>query len=90
MGHLPSTPAFAGMVSLLNEARLQAGQPALGFLNQWIYQNADAFTDVVLGTNAIGRDAVPAKLGFNATTGWDPVTGLGTPLFGKLLKAALN
>jgi len=89
-GTSASTPAFAGMVSLLNEARLQAGQPALGFLNQWIYQNADAFTDVVLGTNAIGRDAVPAKLGFNATTGWDPVTGLGTPLFGKLLKAALN
>ncbi|KAH8830314.1 peptidase S8/S53 domain-containing protein [Flagelloscypha sp. PMI_526] len=24
--------------------------------------------------------------GFNATAGWDPVTGLGTPNFGKLLK----
>jgi hypothetical protein len=26
--------------------------------------------------------------GFNATAGWDPVTGLGTPDFGKLKKIA--
>ena len=25
--------------------------------------------------------------GFNATKGWDPVTGLGTPNFAKLLTA---
>jgi hypothetical protein len=25
--------------------------------------------------------------GFSATTGWDPVTGLGTPNFDRLLKA---
>lgn len=26
--------------------------------------------------------------GFNATAGWDPVTGLGTPVFSKLITAA--
>ena len=87
-GTSASTPAFAGMVSLLNEARLQAGMPALGFLNPWIYKNADAFTDVVLGTNAIGRGDYPLDYGYNATKGWDPATGLGSPLFDKLLAAA--
>ena len=43
-------------------------------------------------TNAIGHQpgrpgpvgATP--YGFNCTAGWDPVTGLGTPRFGELLK----
>ena len=42
-----SAPAFAGMVSLLNEARLKAGKPTMGFLNPFLYANPDAFTDVV-------------------------------------------
>ena len=65
--------------------------PPLGFLNPWLYANADAFTDVTVGTNAIGHQpgrpgpvgATP--YGFNCTAGWDPVTGLGTPRFGELL-----
>ena len=67
-------------------------KPPLGFLNPWLYANADAFTDVTVGTNAIGHQpgrpgpvgATP--YGFNCTAGWDPVTGLGTPRFGELLK----
>jgi len=55
-----------------------------------LYQNADCFTDVTLGTNAIGRGNGPIKYGFNATKGWDPATGLGTPKFEKLLAAALK
>jgi subtilase family serine protease len=88
-GTSASTPAFAGLVSLINDARIQAGKKQLGFLNPFLYQNADAFTDVTLGTNAIGRGNGPIAYGFNATAGWDPATGLGTPIFGKLLKAAL-
>ena len=89
-GTSASTPAFAGMVALLNEARIQHGKPPMGFLNPFLYQNADAFTDVTLGTNAIGRGGEPLKYGFNATKGWDPATGLGTPRFDKLLIAALK
>lgn len=88
-GTSASTPAFSGIVSLLNEARIQKGKKALGFLNPFIYQNKDCFKDVTLGTNAIGRGTGPIKYGFNATEGWDPATGLGTPLFDKLLAAAL-
>ena len=36
-GTSASAPAFAGLVSLWNEARLQAGKPALGFLNPMLY-----------------------------------------------------
>jgi subtilase family serine protease len=89
-GTSASAPAFAGMVALLNEARMQKGEPAMGFLNPFLYQNADAFKDVTLGTNAIGRGDGPIKFGFNCTKGWDPATGLGTPIFPKLLSAALN
>ena len=49
----------------------------------------DAFTDVVAGSNKVGRGAQPLPYGFNCSKGWDPATGLGTPLFQKLLKAAL-
>jgi len=88
-GTSASTPAFAGMVSLLNEARLQRGMKPLGFLNPWLYKNADAFTDVTKGTNAIGRFTnAPLAYGFNCTVGWDAATGLGTPRFDKLLAAA--
>lgn len=89
-GTSASAPAFAGMVSLLNEARAQKSKAPLGFLNPFLYAHADAFRDVTLGTNAIGRGTGPIKYGFNATAGWDPATGLGTPIFDKLLDAALN
>ena len=36
-GTSASTPTFAGIVSLLNSARLSERRPPLGFLNPWIY-----------------------------------------------------
>jgi subtilase family serine protease len=89
-GTSASAPTFAGLVSLLNEARLQDGKAAMGFLNPFLYKNADAFFDVTKGTNAIGRGTGPIKYGFNCTKGWDPATGIGTPMFDKLLKASKN
>jgi tripeptidyl-peptidase-1 len=89
-GTSASAPLFAGLVSLLNEARLQKDMPAMGFLNPWLYAHADALTDIVEGTNAIGRGGSPSPYGFNCTDGFDPVTGLGTPNFMKMLAAALS
>ncbi|KAJ6515437.1 tripeptidyl peptidase A [Mycena sanguinolenta] len=84
-GTSAATPTFAGLVALLNDARLAAGRPALGFLNPLLYQRGEhAFNDVVSGTNP--GCGTP---GFNATKGWDPVTGLGTPDFKELLKACV-
>jgi len=63
-GTSASTPAFAGFVSLLNEARQKAGKPAMGYLNPFLYQNPDAFRDVTVGTNAFGRGTGPIEYGF--------------------------
>jgi len=89
-GTSASAPAFAGMVSLLNEARLTASKPALGFLNPFIYQHPEAFMDVTVGSNRISRGGQPLADGWDCVKGWDPATGFGTPDFQKLLKAALN
>ncbi|KAJ6616233.1 tripeptidyl peptidase A [Mycena sp. CBHHK59/15] len=51
-GTSASTPAFAGLVALLNDARLSRGHSPLGFLNLLIYKKgANAFNDIVLGNN---------------------------------------
>ncbi|KAI0838655.1 subtilisin-like protein [Hypoxylon sp. FL0890] len=96
-GTSAAAPTFAAIVSLLNNARIQSGQMPLGFLNPWLYSEAanGALTDIVLGGSkgCTGTDiysGLPAPYvpgaGWNATKGWDPVTGLGTPLFDKLLE----
>ena len=85
-----SSPSFAAMVSLLNEARLKAGKPQMGFLNPFLYANPDAFFDVVKGTNAYGRGPFTTPVGFACAPGWDAATGLGTPHYDKLLAAALT
>jgi len=100
-GTSASAPLFAAVVSLLNNARLAQDKPPLGFLNPWLYsaqvQKAGGLTDIVDGgsTGCTGKDAysglptpyVPYA-SWNATPGWDPVTGLGTPVFDKLLEAS--
>jgi len=89
-GTSASAPMFASLISLINDARLQAGKTQMGYLNPWIYKNTDAFTDVVLGNNGIGRGWDQyLKYGFNCTKGWDPVTGVGTPIFDKMMAAAM-
>merc|ERR1712066_23603 len=90
-GTSASAPTFSGLVSLLNEARLKAGEPAMGYLNPWLYQHPEAFTDITVGTNAIGRGGESlGKYGFECAKGWDPVSGLGTPVFSKMLSAAMG
>merc|ERR1712039_1125779 len=88
-GTSASTPAFAALVSLLNEARLEAGKKPMGYINPFLYQNPDAFTDVTVGTNAIDSKGKPLRYGFPCAKVWDTVTGLGTPIFDKLLAKAL-
>jgi len=77
-----ASPTAAGLFSLLNDVRMQAGKPSLGFLNPFIYQNAAAFHDVTTGSSSgcSFRDGWPAK------KGWDAVTGVGTPNYAALAK----
>merc|ERR1712216_326182 len=81
-GTSASCPVVAGVFALLNDARLAAGKPALGFLNPFIYQNAAAFNDVTSGKNNAGIGN-----GFTAIKGWDAATGMGTPNYEALVKA---
>ncbi|KID87038.1 tripeptidyl-peptidase 1 precursor [Metarhizium guizhouense ARSEF 977] len=87
MGTSASAPVFASIIQLINSDRLLNGKKPLGFLNPWLYSSAaPALTDITNGSNS-GCGNINGK-GFQAVQGWDPVTGLGTPNFEKLLKVA--
>ncbi|KZT02535.1 subtilisin-like protein [Laetiporus sulphureus 93-53] len=80
-----SAPTFASIVALINDRRLAAGNSTLGFLNPFLYYNAStAFHDIVSGYNL----GFANHSAFYATSGWDPITGLGTPNFTRLEAAA--
>ena len=68
-GTSASSPTFASVVALLNDARLNLGMAPLGFLNPFLYsQGAAALNDITEGSNpGCGTD------GFPAVPGWDPV-----------------
>jgi len=80
-----SSPQFAGLVAIADQI---AGH-GLGLINPTLYNLAAGpsygtyFYDVTTGNN----QADPAVPGFPATTGWDPVTGLGTPNAATLVPA---
>ncbi|KAF7329705.1 Family S53 protease-like protein [Mycena kentingensis (nom. inval.)] len=80
-GTSASTPVFASVIALLNDELLAAGKPPLGFLNPFLYsaEGRAALNDVTVGKNP--GCGTP---GFNATAGWDPASGLGTPNYAKL------
>ncbi|KAJ5726859.1 Tripeptidyl-peptidase sed2 [Penicillium malachiteum] len=95
-----AAPTFAGVIALLNDARIQAGKAPMGFLNPWLYSDGrtalnDITTGGSTGCDGNGRFSGPTNGGpivpyasWNATQGWDPVTGLGTPDFAKMRTAA--
>ena len=72
-----SAPVWAGFCALMNEARLKAGKPALGFLNPLIYplMGTPAFRDVTSGSNGA----------FHCNSGYDRVTGIGAPNVKELI-----
>ncbi|WP_099905397.1 S53 family peptidase [Streptomyces sp. TLI_171] len=77
-------PEWAGLVSIAD----QINGGGLGLINPALYKIAGDpgtyaadFYDITLGNNT----ADPSVPGYPVTTGWDPVTGLGTPNAAKLL-----
>ncbi|HET8561168.1 MAG TPA: S53 family peptidase [Marmoricola sp.] len=71
-GTSEASPMFAGVVAIADQA---AGHD-LGLLNQQLYALRPPSYDVTSGNNTQDGSGVP---GYAAGTGWDPVTGLGTP-----------
>ncbi|KAI1799946.1 tripeptidyl-peptidase 1 precursor [Daldinia bambusicola] len=83
-GTSASCPLTGGIISLVNDALISSGKRPLGFLNPWLYSKGyKGLTDIV-GGSAVGCGVD----GFPAVEGWDPVTGLGTPIFPELVKLA--
>ncbi|KAI0477091.1 putative protease S8 tripeptidyl peptidase I [Xylariaceae sp. FL0804] len=84
-GTSASTPIFASVINRIIDERLAAGKGPLGFLNPALYANPGMMNDITNGTNP-----GCGTLGFSAVEGWDPVTGLGTPNYPKMLSYFLS
>ncbi|KAJ3494117.1 hypothetical protein NLG97_g4284 [Lecanicillium saksenae] len=96
-GTSQSAPIFAALVTRIINERIKAGKKGpLGFLNPVLYQNPGMFNDIVSGDqhlggpNGDGQPSACGNKGFSAVKGWDPVTGLGTPNYPKLLSVLKN
>jgi subtilase family serine protease len=79
-----SCPQWAGLVAIAAQMKGHG----LGLINGALYQiaadpakYANDFFDITTGNNTTDPD-IP---GYDATTGWDPVTGLGTPNAANLI-----
>lgn len=71
-GTSASSPAFAGVVALLNSDRISNGLRPFGFLNPWLYSKAaSALTDITGGKSSGCAAQIPGS-GFAAVSGWDP------------------
>lgn len=84
-GTSASSPVVGSIITLINEQLAASGKSPVGFINPVLYANPDVLNDITNGTNP-GCGTV----GFNATPGWDPVTGLGTPNYEKMLDLFLS
>lgn len=87
-GTSASTPIVASMITLINDKRLRSGKSTLGFLNPLLYSGKldEALKDSTEGSGGSCSYANGNfETGFDVLPGWDPVTGLGTINFGKLI-----
>ncbi len=66
-------PLWAGLAALINQS---LGRK-VGFINPVLYATPAALTDIISGNNGA----------YQAGPGWDPVTGLGSPLGTQVLAA---
>jgi tripeptidyl-peptidase I len=87
-GTSAATPAFASIINLVNNELVAKGKSPLGFLNPFLYSTGKSgLTDITAGSST-GCSDINGGTGFTAVSGWDPVTGLGSPSFTKLVTAA--
>ncbi|KAK5129907.1 hypothetical protein LTR08_002708 [Meristemomyces frigidus] len=80
-----ASPIFGSVITLINEERTAAGKGPVGFVNPVLYAHPEVLNDITNGSNPnCGSE------GFKTEVGWDPVTGLGTPNYPKMLELWLS
>lgn len=92
-GTSASTPLWAAVITLLNDYEASKGRPNLGFINPWLYSldNDTGLKDISTGGNnegacyLLGGCTLSETDGFEVVKGWDPATGLGSPVWDKII-----
>jgi kumamolisin len=80
-----SAPIWAGMATIINSNRVNAGDPRLGFFNTGLYKTAKKeknFHDITSGNNG--------NPGYTAGKGYDNDTGFGSVDLNKLMPKLLK
>ena len=87
-GTSSGSPQWAGIVAMADQWSHSHGHGDVGYINPALYavasnatMYASDFYDVTVGNN----QANPSIPGYSASTGWDAVTGLGTPNVANLI-----
>jgi hypothetical protein len=80
-GTSAAAPSAAGMISMINDHRLNNDLPSLGFLHPRLYTMATTrpglFYDMTTGSSACTSAGTCCATGFPSAKGWDVNTGLG-------------
>jgi subtilase family serine protease len=85
-GTSAGSPVWSALTAILNQ---KAGR-SLGFLNPPLYKLGTSasygqdFRDITTGDNSVNAGGVHVS-GYSAGSGWDAVTGLGSPNAGQLI-----
>jgi subtilase family serine protease len=86
-GTSAGSPQWAGIAALANQARANLGKGPIGAINPTLYsiyhsaRYASDFHDITVGNDK----QVGTPIGFNAGTGYDLASGIGTPIVDQLL-----
>lgn len=84
-GTSASAPAFGGLLSNINAARMAIGKGSVGWVNPAIYSKYTAFArDITSGDNRCVANGKCCAQGFSAVPGWDPTSGLGSVNYGNM------
>ena len=87
-----SAPVWGGILTRMNASRMAKGKSSLGFVNPLFYSLFESdpsyFNDITVGNNNCTESC--CGVGFTSSKGWDPVTGLGTPNYQKILNYVTN